>query len=135
MQMQILSIDYGEKNIGLAIGDADSKLAVPYGVIKFKSKDYVLERIRSIVNEEDIGRIVIGMSEGEMIVKTNEFGETLAESLTIPIEFHDETLTSADARKLAIEAGIKRSKRKRMEHAYSAALILEGYFETAVKNL
>ena len=46
--MKILGIDYGDKNIGLALAEDDS-IAVPYKVIKNSSLAEVLVELKEIV--------------------------------------------------------------------------------------
>jgi len=49
-----------------------------------------------------------------------------------PVETFDETLSTYNAQRASIEAGMKRKKRKDMEDAYAATLILQGYLDSAV---
>ncbi len=122
--MRILAIDYGKRKIGLAL--ATSSIAEPYKVVRYKSEKEVLEKIEEIVKAEKIEKIVIGISEGKMAEETKSF----AKKLNIPVVFQDETLTTQQAQELSIKAGIKRKKRKSLEDAYSATLILQAYLDS-----
>jgi putative Holliday junction resolvase len=119
--MKILGIDYGRKKVGLAIGV--SGFAEPYKVIKYLSRDILIAEIQKILTSEAIEKIVVGVSEGEMGRESEEFAQSLN------AEVFDETLTSKDAQRLAIEAGVRRGKRKDMEDAYAAAVMLQGYLD------
>lgn len=112
--MRILGIDYGRKKIGLAISEGG--LAEPWKVIR-------PDEIEKILKDEKFEKIVVGISEGEMAEESKEFAETIG------AETFDETLTSRDAQKLSMEAGIKRKKRKIMEDAYAASIILQNYID------
>ncbi len=125
--MRILGIDYGKSKVGLAI--AESSLPYPLGVVRFKTEDDLLDKILNIVKEEKIEKLVVGLSEGKMEKETLAFVAKLGERLSIPIFLQDETLTTLEAQKLSIEAGIGQKKRKRFEDAYSACLILQNYLE------
>jgi putative Holliday junction resolvase len=125
--MKILGIDYGKSKVGLAI--ADSKFPFPFGVIRFRSEDFLLRKIVDVVEEEKIEKVVLGVSEGRMKKETVVFGQKLKRMLKVPIVFQDETLTSKEAQLLSLEAGIKRKKRRSLEDAYAASLILENYLE------
>jgi len=70
------------------------------------------------------------MSEGEMGKESKRFGEKLKIEFKLPLHYQDETLTTRKAQELSFEAGIKRKKRKEMEDAYSAALILQEYLDS-----
>ena len=127
---KIVGIDYGRKKIGLAIADMDSRLAEPLEVIRFENLDEALEKVAQVVQVEEVEKVVLGISEGKMAKETKEFGKKLEVKLKIAVEFQDETLTTHEAQELSIKAGIKRKKRKLMEDAYSAALILQGYLDS-----
>lgn len=129
-QMRILGIDYGRKKIGLAVGDNEANLAEPLEVVRFVSFEEALRRLAQIVKVEQVGQVVIGISEGEIAEESKEFGKKLEEKLRVSVTFQDETLTTQEAQELSIKAGIKRKKRKVMEDAYSAALILQTYLDS-----
>lgn len=126
-QMQILGIDYGRKKIGVAL--SGGKLAEPYEVLRVKSIDEGVEKVGEIAKEKRVEKIVVGVSEGEMGEEAKAFGEKLGYLTKRPVVYQDETLSTIDAQELSIKAGIKRKKRKRMEDAYSAAIILQSYLD------
>ncbi len=130
MKMKILGVDYGRKKIGLAIADSDSRLAEPLKVIRVENLEEGPGRVAEVVQVEEVEKVVLGISEGEMAEETKEFGKKLEEKLKIPVEFQDETLTTHDAQRLSLEVGMKRKKRKLMEDAYSATLILQDYLDS-----
>lgn len=127
--MRLLAIDYGRKKIGLAVGDIDSKLAEPLEVVRFKSVEEIIKKLGRLIQEKKIEKIVLGISEGKMAQETINFGKKLEEKTKISVIFFDETLSTQTAQKLAIEANIKRKKRKDMEDAYSACIILQEYLD------
>jgi len=123
--MKLLGIDYGRKKIGVAI--SEGQLVEPLMVLKIKSQKDILEKLCSLVKGKDVGKIVIGIPGGGMDKEIKEFGKLLQNESKTLVIFQDETLTTKDAQELSIKAGIKRLKRKEMEDAYSAALILQSY--------
>jgi putative Holliday junction resolvase len=125
--MNILAIDYGEKKLGVAF--ADSHLADPLMVIRYESLDYLIKKLKDLIEEKKVEKIIIGVSEGQMEIKTKEFGKILKQNLDTDVEFEDETLTSKEANTLAHFAKIRRSKLKGMEDAYAAAIILQNYLD------
>ncbi len=126
--MRILAIDYGQKKVGVAL--ATSPLAEPYKVIRFTSSKTLIKELETIIDEEQIERLVVGVSEGEMGKESRRFGNELKKEFELPLYFQDETLTTHKAQELSLEAGIKRKKRKELEDAYSAALILQAYLDS-----
>jgi putative Holliday junction resolvase len=124
----LLGIDYGDSKIGLAI--SSGVVAAPLSVVRYKDQNELLRRLKKISEEERAEKLVVGISEKDSEQKARDFGEKLSKHLGLPVEFADETLSSKDAQMLSIEAGIKRKKRKNMEDAFAAALILQGYLDS-----
>lgn len=123
--MTILGIDWGEVKIGVAI--SAGRLAEPLAVF---TRDIFMNQIAKIIKDYKVEKIIIGVSESESEKKAREFGGELAKIVSVPIEFTDETLSTYEAQYLAIEAGVPQKKRKLMEDAYAAALILQNYLDS-----
>jgi len=126
--MKILGIDYGRSKVGLAI--ADGSLAEPLQVIRYPGTKILEGKIRKIVKGNDIEKVVVGVSEGEMGEESRKFGLSLSQSLRIPVETFDETLTTQEAQSLSREAGVPQKKRREMEDAYAAAIMLQNYLDS-----
>lgn len=129
--MKYLGIDYGRKKIGLAV--SDGVIAEPLKILRYEDIGILREKLGKIISEFGIKKIVIGISEGEMGEETKKFAQDLSVSLRntgIEIIESDETLSTQDAQRFSIEAGIKRKKRREMEDAYSAAIILQSYLDS-----
>jgi putative holliday junction resolvase len=126
--VKILGIDYGRKKMGFAI--ADGPLAEPLKVVRYRDTKVLENEIRKVIEKEKIEKVVVGISEGEMGLETKEFSLSLRSKLNIPVEEVDETLTTHEALVQSIEAGIKRKKRREMEDAYAASIILQNYLDT-----
>lgn len=127
---KILGIDYGKSKIGVSVGDTDSKLAEPLIVLRVKNSEDAVRRLKEVVQEQEVERIVLGVSEGEMAKDSLEFGKKLQNKLKTAVLFQDETLTTKEAQRLSRKAGVGRKKRKEMEDAYSATLILQNFMDT-----
>lgn len=120
--MKYLGIDYGRKKIGLAI--SDGKLAEPMKVIRYKDIESLLPQIKKIIEKEKIDKVIVGVAENEIAKEQKEFAKKLN------AETCDETLTSIDAIALSIQGGVKRKKRKSMEDAYAATIMLQNYLDS-----
>lgn len=125
--MRYLGIDYGERKVGIAI--AYGPLADPYKVLQFRSEADLLKTLKTIVENERIDVIVVGISEREIAEASSEFAEKIRKHIGKPVELADETLTTHDAHEKAIESGMRRSKRRAMEDALSAAIMLQSYLD------
>ena len=124
--MKYLGVDYGRSKIGLAV--SDGKLAEPLTVIRYKDASAISEKLKQIIKQEKIEKVVIGVSEGEMAEESKKFG--LALNLQpLVLEFFDETLSTHDAQEMAKQNGMGRKKRKEMEDAFAASIMLQSYLD------
>ncbi|MCK5211607.1 Holliday junction resolvase RuvX [Candidatus Parcubacteria bacterium] len=120
-----LGLDWGEARIGLAIGESESKTAVPLDTV------LTFEEVFQIIKDEEIDELVVGQPvkmSGDKINLNKEyigFVEILKNKINIPIHFVDERLTSKAADSLA---GDKKTKAGR--DAIAAMLILQSYLDT-----
>lgn len=128
--MKILGVDYGRKKIGLAI--ADGFLAEPLNVLKVNSMQEAAEKVSQVSKVSQISKVIVGISEGAMAEETNKFVSVLRRLSTTPIETFDETLSTQDAQRMAFEAGVKRKKRKVLEDAFAASVMLQSYLDRYV---
>lgn len=119
--MRILGIDYGKNKIGIAF--ADGSLAEPIQVIRYSSPGNLKEKIKQLIKKFDVEKIVVGISEGKMAEESINFAKEFG------AETFDETLSTQDAQNLSREAGISQKKRRKMEDAYAAAIILQNYLD------
>lgn len=116
--MNVLGIDYGLVYMGLAI--SREGLPRPLTVIKSKSDQHKISEIIRICEKEKVDKIVIGAESGGFINK-------LIKVLKIEVVTVDETLTNKIAFESMMMEGIGQKKRKELEHAFAAAVILKIY--------
>jgi putative Holliday junction resolvase len=126
--IKYLGVDWGEKRIGLALGDSETKIASPFKVVGN------IDEVVKIIKDEDIDIVVIGKPisitnpehSGLQIANKeyNNFIGKFKKQLNIPIEFIDERLTSKAADALC---GDKKTKAAR--DAIAAMLILQAYLD------
>ena len=123
--MRYLGIDFGLKKIGLAISDGD--LPRPYKVIRVKTPENSINEIKEIIQKEKIDKVIVGVSEGEMAEKSKKFASFVKSKIATDTETIDETLSSQNAQNQLRSVKKQRKKRKELEDAVSASLILENY--------
>ncbi|MCD4760696.1 Holliday junction resolvase RuvX [bacterium] len=103
----ILGIDYGDKNIGLALAQSDS-IAVPYKVIVNNGLESLLEALKSLISSENIDIIVVGLPHSfsgqtnERLEITQKFVDYLSDNLEIEVKTVDEQLTSKIYEKMGV---------------------------------
>ena len=135
--MRVLAIDFGSKRMGIAVSDELGIIASPLEVIPAEPSTQFLARLREILEQKQVKRIIVGMprqldgSYGPAAVAVREFVSKLKESVSIPIECWDERLTSAQANRALIEAGVRRKDRRGRVDKTAAAILLQSYLDHA----
>lgn len=123
--MTFLSIDFGTIHIGLAI--ASSPLAEPYA--QLKNDHNLIPNLIRICEQENIDKVIVGVSENQMLEITRQFIEVLRKNLAAQVIEYDETLSSVLASKYLVESGAPKKKRQEQDHQIAAAIILQSYLD------
>jgi putative transcription antitermination factor YqgF len=124
--MRYLGIDFGLKHLGLAM--ADGPLAEPFGEKKYFQPEKLFNYLNSLVIQQQIDKIVIGLPEGKLAEPVKNFGKKLAGLTGREVVFQDETLSTQEA-KLKLMAAHAPQKKRRFDHSAAAALILQDYLD------
>ncbi len=118
--MNILAIDYGTKNIGLARASMDVKVVLPFGRV-----EKIAELIK-IINQEKIEKIVMGLplgldgQENKNTRRVRNFIDELKKEINIPVEFITEIFSSQAGDRMG--AGVSRDEK-------AAMIILQSYLD------
>jgi len=135
--MRILGIDYGDRNVGLALSDSLGLTAQPletYRLLDKEAEDAAY--FRNLVTRYDIGEVVLGNplrmdgTSGTRAEKTRAFADWLKKAAGIPIVFWDERLTTRQALGVVHEQKVRQSVRKSVLNQVSAAIILQSYLDS-----
>lgn len=138
--MRWMGLDVGDKTIGVAVSDELGWTAQALEVIRRKTPDRDMNRIREIANQYDITDIVVGLPKnmnnsigvrGELCIA---FSQELQQKLNVPVHLWDERLTTVSATRTLLEADVSRKKRKEVVDKMAAALILQGYMDANKKR-
>ena len=131
----ILSLDYGEKRIGIAISDSECSFAFPSEVLERKTAEKDFLYIKEFVNKNNIQAILIGMpynmdgSEGEKCKTVKDFGLNLLKVININIIYWDERLSTMAQEKILINQDISRKKRKKVIDKLAAGYFLQSFLD------
>ncbi|MGH7178255.1 MAG: Holliday junction resolvase RuvX [Tepidisphaeraceae bacterium] len=135
--MRTLAIDPGTRRIGLAVSDDAGKLATPLEVLDVTSAADIGARIARVVQNEDIGRLVVGLplnmdgTVGPSARDAVALGRELSRVCGVPAIFVDERLSSFQAeqtiraRRRAGEKITRRGKKSRLDAVAAAAFLQE----------
>ena len=98
--MRVLALDHGEARCGCALSDPTGTLATPLDSVPRPDSDAGLARIVGLIDERGVERVVVGLpltlagEEGDQAARAREFADRLAGRVSIPVEVHDERLTT-----------------------------------------
>lgn len=134
--MRIMGLDVGDKTIGVAVSDLLGWTAQGVETIKRTSSKADLNRIKEIIDEMDVKKIVVGLPknmngtigpQGEKVLK---FCEKIKKKFDMEVVLWDERLTTVAAEKMLISADMSRKKRKQVVDKVAAVYILQGYLDS-----
>jgi len=132
-EKRILSIDYGNKRIGLALSDPLFTFAYPYKTI-INDKN-LWENIAEIIKEKNVVRVILGLpnesKNKSLATVISKFKTEIEKRFKMEVISWDEEYTSAIAQERIIESITKKSKRrdKGLIDRNSAAVILQEYLD------
>jgi putative Holliday junction resolvase len=132
-----LSLDLGDKRIGVAMSDPTGLLASPVTTIIRGNLRKDLDKIVEMVTDNEVEAIVVGLpvslngTIGPQGQKTLDFCDLLREISPVPIHMCNEQYTSAEAERRIREAGGEPSKDKARVDAVAAAIILQEWLDEA----
>jgi len=142
--MRILGLDYGSRNIGVAVSDPLLITAFGLEIIRRPDENEIkksIKRLGEIINEYTIKTIVLGYpkhldnTESMRCIKTLEFKDRLLRNFKkIEIILWDERLTTVSAEKELIHAGFDHKKIENIIDETAAVLILRNYLEHRSKT-
>ena len=136
--MRTMGLDYGSKTVGVAVSDPMGITAQGIEIIRREKENHMrstLRRIHELVNEYEVGTIVVGNpknmngTSGERAEAAKAFAETLKQRTDLPVVLWDERLTTVEAEKTMMAAGVRREDRKKYVDKIAAVLILQGYLD------
>ena len=132
---RLLGIDVGNVRMGLAVCDAEQRMASPLDQLQRNSPERDAIAFGKVVAKELIVGLVIGLpfnmdgSIGPQALKYQEYGNWLGTTLQRPVIFWDERLTTVAAEEMLWDAGLTHKKRKERRDKLAATLILQGYLD------
>ena len=118
--MNFLAIDYGTKNIGLAISILDIITPIP----AIKNDDHVIANLQKIIADYKIDGIYVGVSEGYFADITKAFVDKLRSVLELNIETVEEAVSTIEAQQIYIQNKNKKKDYKKLIDSVAAAVIL-----------
>ena len=136
-RLRALGVDPGTKRIGLAVSDRSGTIASPLTVLtRTRSRQHDLAEIARVARDEEVDVIVYGLplnmdgSRGKAARSAADEARRLASVVDVPVELHDERLTTVTAERRMLDAGLAASERRRRVDMVAAAVMLQAWLES-----
>jgi putative Holliday junction resolvase len=133
--VRIMGLDIGSHTIGVAISDELRITAQGLKTIRRRSKEEDFEEIIGIIDQFNIGKIVVGLPKnmngtlGKQAEMVLQWIKAIREKVDLPIVTWDERFSTVEASRVLLEADLSRRKRKKAIDKLAAVIILQGYIE------
>ena len=130
--MRILALDHGAARCGCALSDPSGTLASPLAAIERPDTRAGLSRVAAIVREKEVERIVVGLpltlagEEGAQAREARAFADRVAAAVDLPVELHDERLTTRQADRTPGTADVDSRAAAHLLESYLAATARSG---------
>ncbi len=132
-KMRTMGLDVGDRRIGVALSDPLGMTAQP--LVTLRRDRNIFISLAHLLDRHEVGMVVVGLPRsmtgeiGPQAEKVLAFVRELRSATEVPVEMVDERFSTAEARKMLIEADVSRRGRKTVIDKVSAALILEVYMK------
>lgn len=132
----VLAFDFGERRIGVAIGEYELRLAHPLTTIDAVMTNIRFDAIARLIDEWRPVLLVVGLSvhadgtEQSLTPLCERFSRRLQGRFKLPVALVDERYTTITARSALQEAGIIGPKQRTMIDQVAAQHILQSFFDT-----
>jgi putative Holliday junction resolvase len=97
---RVLALDHGSARCGCALSDPSGTVATPLPAIERPDTRRGLAAVERLVEEHGAERVIVGLpltlrgEEGEQAERARTFAERLGRRVSVPVELHDERLTT-----------------------------------------
>jgi len=131
----VLAFDFGEKRIGVAVGNLELGLAHPLVTIREESTKNRFDVIGKLIKEWGPVQLIVGLpinvdGSGHRLTRLSKrFARRLEGRFRINVKFVDERYTSITASMGLSETGINYKKQKFIIDQVAAQQILQSYFD------
>lgn len=133
--MRILALDIGETRVGIAVSDPAERVATPVCVLPAAEVMSHAITFRRVLEDWEPELLVCGLprtlagEEGPQAERVRAAAEVIARACGLPLEFTDERLSSAEAKRILREQGFsERAMRGRVDMV-AASLFLQSWLD------
>lgn len=140
--VRAVGLDPGSKRIGVAVSDLSGTIASPLVVLRRSSSpDHDLRELARLIRDEEADVVVVGHpinldgSPSRSSRAAAGLARRLATVVDVPVELHDERLTTVTAERSMIEAGLDGVQRRERVDKVAAAVMLQSWLDARARRL
>lgn len=133
--MVALALDIGERRVGIAVSDATGVVAMPVKVLPAHEVEGLSKSFRYLVENYEPDVLVCGRpvslsgEAGPQAARVEAVARRVAASLDLPLEFADERLSSAEAKRILREQGLSEREMRGKVDSIAASLFLQAWLD------
>ncbi|TMQ65381.1 MAG: Holliday junction resolvase RuvX [Candidatus Eisenbacteria bacterium] len=138
--MRVLGVDFGLRQLGLALSDSDGSLATPLRSLRLSTVRDAPAAVAAVALEVEAAAVVVGVPlglEGEEsrpeVRRVERFAKALRKESGLPVHLIDESLSSREAEERSGRgdrgARARRAASGDAVHAAAAAVILQRWLD------
>ena len=133
--MRVLALDIGEVRVGIAVSDPTGRVASPVTVLPAQEVLAHAVTFRRVLEDWEPELLVCGLprtlagEEGPQAGRIRAQAEKIARSCGLPLEFEDERLSSAEAKRILKEQGLSERAMRGKVDSVAAGLFLQSWLD------
>ena len=133
--MRILALDIGEKRVGIAVSDPGERVASPVVVLPADEVRANAKPFQRVIEDWEPELLLAGLprtlagEEGPQAERVRAFAGEVAAATGIPLEFADERLSSAEAKRSLREKGLSEKAMRGKVDMIAASLFLQAWLD------
>jgi len=135
----LLAFDFGERYLGVAVGDTEVGMAHPLATIDARGTAERFRAVGSLIAEWRPARLVVGLplsldgDTHDLTRKAQRFARQLEGRFGLPVAMQDERLSSVEAESRLRAIGRGGRRHKDLTHPVAAQVILQAYLDEALQ--
>ena len=133
--MRVLALDIGEVRVGVAVSDPDARVSSPVCVLPAAEVLAHAVTFRRVLEDWEPELLVCGLprtlagEDGPQADRIREQANKIAKSCGLPLEFADERLSSAEAKRILREQGLSERAMRGKVDMVAASLFLQSWLD------
>ena len=133
--MRILALDIGQTRIGVAVSDPRERVASPVCVLPAAEVEANVKSWKRVLEDWEPELLLSGLpytmagEEGPQAARIREVAGRIAQAADLPLQFTDERLSSAEAKRSLRESGLTEREMRGKVDMIAASVFLQAWLD------